>query len=305
MKIVDIKLNYTCNNNCILCCQENEIKKADNTLTTEQVKDILQQNYEHYIKNGEQLKLTLTGGEPTLHTGLKEIIGCAQRLGYNPIQLQTNAIALSDASLTKEIIELGVTSFGISLHGNIAEMHEGFTRRQGSFEKTIQALKELKKYNVMVAINVVISRLNVKQLAEIVEFIGVNGLAQSVQLAFIHIIGRAANEKELVVSISEAAEQIKKGFEVGKKYDLNITCEAMPFCLMRGYEKQIAELHLDEDIIVYDKKGEIYFSKYRKNEFKLKSETCKKCIFYNLCEGPWREYPETYGWDEFIPIREF
>lgn len=305
MKIIDIKLTYECNNNCFLCCQDSSIKNSLGTLSTNKIIDILEDNHNRFINIGENVKLVLTGGEPTIHKGLEEIIECAHNLGYRPIQLQTNATKLYDSLLVKRIIKLGVDSFGISLHGHTSEIHEKFTRTKGSFQKTIQALKELKKYDIKVAINVVISKLNIGFLDDIVKFICENNLAQDVQLAFIHITGRAANASQFVPKISTASKKIKECVEIGKKHNINVTSEAIPYCLLRGYEKKVSELYFNDDIIVFDKQGEIHFSKYRKNDFKSKCEECKKCIFYNICEGPWKEYPELYGWDEFVPIKEF
>jgi len=44
------------------------------------------------------------------------------------------------------------------------------------------------------------------------------------------------------------------------------------------------------------------YADYRWTEGKEKREECKKCKKYNICEGPWKEYPEMYGWSEFKPI---
>ena len=32
------------------------------------------------------------------------------------------------------------------------------------------------------------------------------------------------------------------------------------------------------------------------------TENCIKCKYNKICEGPWKKYPEIYGWDEFKPI---
>ena len=77
--------------------------------------------------------------------------------------------------------------------------------------------------------------------------------------------------------------------------------EAIPFCFMQGYEHCVAE-----DIIprtkIFDAEQVIEdFGAYRRNKGKVKAPKCRKCAFYARCEGPWREYPQLFGWDEFIP----
>ena len=41
---------------------------------------------------------------------------------------------------------------------------------------------------------------------------------------------------------------------------------------------------------------------YRLHEGKLKGPDCPECRWFPVCEGPWREYPERYGFDEFRPV---
>ena len=44
------------------------------------------------------------------------------------------------------------------------------------------------------------------------------------------------------------------------------------------------------------------FAKWRKEKGKLKFPQCRNCKFDSSCEGPWKEYPEKLGSDEFKPI---
>ena len=52
----------------------------------------------------------------------------------------------------------------------------------------------------------------------------------------------------------------------------------------------------DVDFVVED------YTDYRQNKGKEKHAKCKKCKYYKVCEGPWRDYPAIYGWDEFKPV---
>ena len=40
------------------------------------------------------------------------------------------------------------------------------------------------------------------------------------------------------------------------------------------------------------------YAAYRRCEGKAKREACAECRWDQECEGPWREYPELFGWDE-------
>ena len=44
------------------------------------------------------------------------------------------------------------------------------------------------------------------------------------------------------------------------------------------------------------------YADYRWNEGKAKRPECATCAKNDVCEGPWKEYPALYGWDEFVPV---
>jgi radical SAM protein with 4Fe4S-binding SPASM domain len=46
------------------------------------------------------------------------------------------------------------------------------------------------------------------------------------------------------------------------------------------------------------------FKKVKITEGKAKFPQCRTCKYDNVCEGPWREYPEKFGIDEFIPVND-
>jgi len=73
---------------------------------------------------------------------------------------------------------------------------------------------------------------------------------------------------------------------------------------MEGYEKYCSEIYIPPTQIrdfggIVDPK----FEETRVNEGKVKREECKDCKYYLVCEGPWKEYPEKRGWDEFKPVK--
>ena len=110
-----------------------------------------------------------------------------QDKGFETIQLQSN-LTLGSLEITMEdLVNSGITSFGVSLHGCTAEMHESFTRTKFSFDNTVAHLNKLSKLETPVAINCVISKYNINSLSEIVMFVIENHLANSIQFALTFI----------------------------------------------------------------------------------------------------------------------
>jgi hypothetical protein len=93
-----------------------------------------------------------------------------------------------------------------------------------------------------------------------------------------------------------------QGLEVGRRAGVRCTTEAIPPCILPGYEGHLAEWVLP-DARIYDAKKTLEsYACYRINEGKAKGPRCSSCGWNVVCEGPWREYPEHFGWEEFIPV---
>lgn len=301
MKIIDIKLTYMCNSDCYLCCQDSAIKTRQSVLPQEQLFTMLEQLPEF---NPKETKIVLTGGEPTIHPDFLSIVEKLHTIGYRYIQLQSN-LTLTDTKLTADdLANSGITNYGVSLHGHTAKIHETFTRMRGSFDKVIHNLQIIANYGKPITLNCVISNANINELLNYITFIGERKLAEQIQFAFLHITGRANMHHEMVPRISDAAKKIQEAIEFSGKYNIRVKTEAIPFCLMRHYEGHVAELEKMDDITVCDVRGIMNFAKHRENNLKEKCEKCKQCLFFGMCEGPWKEYPELMGWEEFQPVRD-
>ncbi len=300
MNILDIKLTYKCNNHCLLCCQDDKIKNDKSTIVVSNIIAHIKSMTFNEICN---TKVVLTGGEPTLHPDILRIIEIFKNKGFAAIQLQTNLTLKTLLINVNDLVKAGITSFGVSLHGCNREMHENFTGTKESFVNTFNNLVKLSKLRIPVVLNCVISKYNLNSLSEIVAFVAKNHLADSIQFAFIHITGRAEQHHELVPTISSAAKEVQNAITLGNQLGIVVKSEAIPFCMMRGFERNIAELEQLNNIIVLDKKGAMHFSRHREECLKTKAKACEQCLFYSMCEGPWVEYPQLFGWKEFVPVR--
>lgn len=299
MRLIDLKLTYECNNDCYYCCQNRNLRNINTTLTLESVKQIINKEIKYGID-----KVVLTGGEPTVNNELIQISKYISEQGVSNIQLQTNGRKLRDVIFLQEVISSGVNSFGISLHGNNKKIHENFTGSNNSFEDLILGLEQIKRYDIPVSLNCVITKKNISNLRDIIIFVNKNKYAKSIQFAFVHITGKAKNGIADFVSISEAADAIKSAIE-DIDYNITIMTEAIPLCLMYKHEKMVSELYNSDEIITYDFRERREFTSARKNIFKCKSPKCSTCLFNSSCEGTWIEYASFFGFDEFVPVKYF
>lgn len=296
MERVDIKIGFRCNNRCKFCVQGSK-RDFLPAKSKKEVENSLKQAY-----NQGKREVVFTGGEPTLHPHFLDLVKYAKEAGFKEIQIQTNGRLFAYNDFCLKTIRAGATQFSPAVHGPNARIHDFLTSSKGSFVQTVEGIKNLKKLNQYVLTNTVITTTNAKHLPKIAKLLVDLGVNQY-QFAFIHIGGRAAENKDWIVpQKTEILKYIKKGLDIGIKANRRVMTEAIPYCLMQGYEKYIAERVIPPSV-VYDAGFVVNdYHKYRRNRGKAKGPNCKKCKYYQICEGPWKEYPEIFGWDEFKPV---
>ena len=295
---LDLKVGFSCNNNCIFCAQAHKRHLGDRT--AEGLKKDLELAFE-----GGCSEVIFTGGEPLIRKDIFELISFAKRLGYDLIQIQTNGRMLRYRPFSRKLIDTGVTEFSPAIHGHNKEIHELNTRAEGSFNQTLQGIKNLREFGQYIVTNSVITKFNYKHLPELVSLL-IELRVDQFQLAFVHPVGNAWKNFDLVVpKKSDVKPFVNKALEIAKENGFDgckAMVEAFPFCFMNGYEEFCSENYIpaaevrEIDLVVKE------FEKWRRERGKVKFIQCKKCKFNLVCEGPWREYPQKFGSEEFKPV---
>jgi len=101
--------------------------------------------------------LVLTGGEPTLHHDLTDIIGHASRKGMK-VMLVSNA-GLFKPNRIREYAKAGLSSFVISIDASTAQAHEENRGLPGVCEKIREANREIAGLGMIATASVTLSRL--------------------------------------------------------------------------------------------------------------------------------------------------
>lgn len=294
MKRIDIKVSFNCNNHCKFCVQGDKRKWCKDK-TADEVKVILKNS------KSDREEVIFTGGEPTIRPDIIELVNYAKNLGYK-IQIQTNGRMFCYKDFCRRIINAGADTFAFSIHGHNAKLHDYLTSAKGSFEQSASGVRNLLSFGKLVVTNTVINKINFPFLPEIAKFLINLGIPQY-QFAFPHILGRAFSNRDWIVpQKKEVIPYLKKGLKIGIKAKRYVRVEAIPYCFLKGYEEYVSDRHIPETK-VYDVELTESFNRWRKEEGKIKGPKCKECKYFSSCEGPWREYPQIFGWDEFVPVK--
>jgi len=291
---VDVKVGFSCNNRCRFCVQGDKRERFTDRDTDEACLLL-----EQAVADSDSV--VFTGGEVTVRRDVVTLVRHAREVGFRQIQVQTNGRMLAYHRLCEELIAAGVTEFSPALHGPTAQIHDHLTRARGSFEQTVQGIRNLIEMGQRVLTNSVVVRSNYRHLPELASLLVGLGV-QQYQFAFVHPLGAAGVDFRSVVPRHSLVEPFcARGLAVGQRAGTEVMTEAIPYCFLHGHEDAAAERYVPRTKI-YDAEQVLDdYTEYRLAEGKAHGEPCERCTWRRVCEGPWREYSEHYGWDEFVP----
>lgn len=156
------------------------------------------------------IQLGLSGGEPTLHPGLEEIIGHACDAGFYTTLVTAGSTL--DRERVRRYRDAGLDHVQISVQGATAEVSDAIAGT-ASFEEKMEACRLVREEGFPLTFNVVLHRFNLHQVGELVEL--ADGLgAERIELANTQFYGWAmANRKELMPT----REQLQEAQKVARR----------------------------------------------------------------------------------------
>ncbi len=129
--------------------------------------------------------VNIGGGEPLLHPRFFDIVDYTMKKGVY-VQFSTNG-TLVDQSTARQIADRGLR-VQVSLDGWLPEINDPL-RGQGSFYRAVEALELLRKVNVTVSVNCVVTKHAVSGLDEMLKLAGYYGAG--LRLSRLRPAGRA------------------------------------------------------------------------------------------------------------------
>ncbi|MBU0471410.1 MAG: radical SAM protein [Nanoarchaeota archaeon] len=305
IETVDIKVGYSCNNDCYHCViadkrRELLIARGTADRSTEEVMQLIEEAGRDGAKN-----IVLTGGEITIRRDFFEILEKALATVQTVI-IQTNGRMFYYEEYAKRMATYERAHVTIAIHSIKPEVHDWITGSKGSFEQTTQGVRNLVKYGIKNRIGgkLVISKKNMDDLTNVIMLCKELG-CNSLNIAFPHAMGNARlNFYDCVPKYSEVKDEILKATKKSVEIGLHIDWEAVPLCFLPGYETFASELRLSEHTRLNDlTHTDENYSISRKTRAKKKGPQCKKCRYDLICEGVWGDYVEGYDISELTPIQ--
>lgn len=114
-----ITLNTKCNNRCAWCYQLSEITLNPTTMPFAMAEQLVD-----FYAGLDVLSCIFIGGEPTLYKGLGNLIARARAEGIQETTIVTNGRALSNRAYALSLVEAGTDVFSVTIHSSKPEIHD-------------------------------------------------------------------------------------------------------------------------------------------------------------------------------------
>ncbi len=308
MFTVGIHLGYRCNNNCVHCIVAGvreklakEGKSADRT--TDEIKKIIERS----VKSGAD-KVYFTGGETTIRPDFLELLSYVKEKGLKT-GLQTNGRAFSITGFADKVMHIAPDiNIEIAVHHSEPEIHDKVTRVSGSAEQTLEGINNLMNRGAKITLKTVVTRFNHSNLKDLVQM--ASGLKiKNFEIVYPHGLGNARKYwKDIVVPYTGIIKDVTDAIDEGRKTGVHIMLEGIPLCFLEGYEDHAREKMRSAKETEGNRKELCFLYtglsdwNNARREVKAKVDSCRTCIYFDACEGPWEEYLELNGAEEFVPV---
>lgn len=213
--VVVWNITRACNLKCIHCYAHAKAGKAENEMSTEEAKKVI----DDLAAFGSPV-LLFSGGEPLVRPDLPELAKYAVSKGMRAV-ISTNGTLITEekAALLKEV---GLSYVGISLDG-LEATNDKFRGQEGAFKAALAGIRACKKVGIKVGLRYTITKHNAQDIGGIFDLLEEEDIPR---VCFYHLVysGRGADiakddltheqTREMVdYIIDRTADMSKRGLE--------------------------------------------------------------------------------------------
>lgn len=286
-----LRVNGRCNMACAFCFVDHSAPDFELEELKREVTAMAEGGTKHFV---------VSGGEPTLHEGLVELIRHARSLGvFHVIEMQSNGVRCADPEYARSLVDAGLNRVTMSLHCADPEHSDRITRLAGGFAKTVRAMHNLRALGVLTQGALVITRENYRELPETVRFLRREFPADGGYLSICLAVAQGISDLVLpwvIPTFTEirpfVVEALDYCLETGVGFGGMIGQGGYPPCMLGGDLRYYSGPVLEH----------VFTSENSDEEF-YKAGRCRECSFDPYCLGPRRSYVRHYGDAEIRPFR--
>jgi MoaA/NifB/PqqE/SkfB family radical SAM enzyme len=295
-------LNITtrCNAQCPFCIVYDSLNRPELDMTDAQIFEAIRR-----ARREGSTEIGYTGGEPSIHHRIVEVVAFAKGLGYTRQAMNTNGIRFKDPAFCRAILEAGLSSVDFSIHGHTDALHDEEVARPGALAAVRKACANLRalrgEYRFDLSATTVVTRRNYRHLREICELLDELGfdnkrLKYAYQGSLRHeaILHEVAPYQEVVPWVIEALDYLARGTK-----GFHVT--HIPLCLLGDHAAFSLDFSRRESWILHRKEARRGDASHT---FRKDGDVCTSCAVNHLCTRLDVAYQAQHGRPDLSPFSD-
>lgn len=278
--IVDIKTGYSCNNNCLFCAVKHH---PPGDKTTDQYITEMQ------TARARNNRIIITGGEVTIRDDFTELICAAKKLNFI-IHVQTNGRRFSDNQFCKNVSNLGISGYLVSIHGHNASLHNRLVGMYGAFEETEIGIRNLLNYHQNIQTNTVLTTLNLPYLSDITRYL-INLGVRNIMYSYPDICGAMLDNITILPRYLEISKQMTDTINQCNNARVQILFDNIPLCQVEPQYRRYINRHSSIDLVMLDGSN----IDFNSNDRNISLDKCHTCFLMSQCCRPQQKYLDIFG----------
>ena len=288
--VLELRVTRRCNESCPFC---NSLPYADNQVDgPEMVARAIRA-----ASGSGVLQVVFTGGEPTLEPGLGTWIRLARDLGLRTT-VQTNGIlpgrldwweALRDSEGRPALPDSLLVSWHTRRPARLATL----TGVSGTMDAKTAAVRTALNLGLEVSLNLVISTLNLDELAGFPAFVArAFGRRARLVLSVVAPTGRAARRPDLWPDPADLVPRLRRALDSARRHDVSASIPeacGVPICALP--DRATSFLAASRTTPIPEALPD-----------HVKPATCRECPLDATCIGIWKAYAERFGTSWLVPV---
>ncbi|MFH1366640.1 MAG: radical SAM protein [Patescibacteria group bacterium] len=212
---------YDCKNRCRMCYAGAKLSK-ESAVTLETAKSYVRQ-----LAAAGAKSCILVGGEPTDYTDIVPLVHFMSGLGIE-VRIMSNGRALKDMALVTALKQAGLHYCAVSIEGTEA-VHDHITRVPGSFQESMQGLRNLITADIRCNSITTVSRYNLEIIEEVVQILrDLRVRVAAFNMCSAQPSGYPPREHNGQIDLADYARVVES---IGQKYDFVRFYALIPLCL--------------------------------------------------------------------------
>ncbi|MFP3854129.1 MAG: TIGR04053 family radical SAM/SPASM domain-containing protein [Anaerolineales bacterium] len=224
---------------CVHCRADAQHQRDPRELTTEEGYRLI----ERFKAFGNPI-LVFTGGDPMMRRDLFDLIAYATEIGLR-CSLTPTATALPTQDRLKKAKEAGIRRIALSLDAPSPEVHDAFRQVNGSWDRTMQILRNAQAVGLSAQVNTTVTKHNVDLLPEMVQFVQEVG---AVQWSVFFLVPTGRGQIKHMISAQQHEEVFDWLYDLSQESSFDIKATAAPMYRRVAIERRRAEAEAGEAV---------------------------------------------------------